>query len=390
MLMELQEYFEPIDYTILEKDESPNSVGNIVKIYSSDAPFPDLETMDMVILGIPEERGAITNEGCKDAAPYIRSKLYGLFSGDYPIRVADIGDLRIGNTVEDTYIALAEVCTSLLRMNIIPIIIGGSQDLTYAQYKAYTPLGKMINIVSVDSHFDLGKNDSELNSQTYLGKIITDEPNFLFNYSNIGFQSYFVGSESINLMKKLYFDVYRLGQVRSDMEEVEPIIRDADMLTFDVSCIRHSDAPANANASPNGFYGEEACQIIRYAGMTDKLTSIGFYEVNPKHDHREQTSYLIAQMIWYFIDGFYHRKNDNPANDQEDFIKYRVNVKSMEQELTFFKSKKTDRWWMEMPHSNEAVKYLHNPLVPCSYRDYQAATHDEISDRWWNSYHKFN
>jgi formiminoglutamase len=388
--MELSEYFEPIDYSILDKDESPNTYGNLFKIFSPDTTFPNLEEIDLVILGVPEERGAYNNKGCKDAARNIRSKLYGLYCGDYKVRIADIGNLKVGETVEDTYIAVAEVCATLMKQGIIPIIIGGSHDITFPQYKAYKALGQMINIVSVDSHFDLGTNKCELNSRTYLGKIITDEPNFLFNFSNIGFQSYFVGSESIQLMKKLYFDVYRLGQVRTDLEEVEPIIRNADMMTFDISSIRQSDAPGNENASPNGFYGEEVCQIIRYAGLTEKLSSIGFYEVNPKFDSCEQTSFLVSQMIWYFIDGFYNRKNDDPSIEQDNFIKYLVNVKSMGQELIFLKSKNTDRWWMEMPHSNKDLKYLHQTLIPCSYKDYQSVANDEISDRWWNSYHKFN
>ena len=388
--MELSEYFEPIEYSILEKNESPNTYGNTFKIYSSDSIFPDLEEIDLVILGVPEERGALNNKGCKDAPLNIRSKLYSLFCGDYKVRIADIGDLKVGETIEDTYIAIAEVCTSLMKQMVVPIIIGGSQDITYAQYKAYKALGQMINIVSVDSHFDLGTNKSDLNSRTYLGKIITDEPNFLFNYSNVGYQSYFEGGDSIQLMKKLYFDVYRLGQIRSDLNETEPIIRNADMMTFDVSSIRQSDASGNENASPNGFYGEEACQITRYAGLTDKLTSIGFYEVNPKHDKGNQTAFLVAQMIWYFIDGYYNRKKENPINDQENFIKYLVKVKSLEKELTFYKSNKTDRWWMEMIPSKKELKYLNQYLVPCSYKDYLAALNDEISERWWLSYHKFN
>ena len=388
--MELQDYFEPIAFSVLEMGETPNTYGKIFHLFATDTTFPDLEEIDMVIFGVPEERGAVDNAGCQEAAHSIRSKLFSLYAGDYKVRVADIGDLKIGDTIEDTYIAVAEVCAELMKQRIIPILIGGSQDISFAQYKSYKALGQMMNIVSIDSHFDLGTSKSELTSKTFLGNIIKDEPNFLFNYSNIGYQSYFVGSESIQLMKKLYFDVYRLGQVRSDMEEMEPIIRNADMLSFDVSSVRQSDAPGIKHTSPNGFYGEEVCQLMRYAGISDKLSSIGIYEVNPKYDDRDQTSFLVAQMIWYFMDGYYHRKQDDPHESLENFLKYMVRVKSMDQELLFYKSKKTDRWWMEMNYTNNSMKYMHKSLVPCSYKDYQSATNDEISERWWQSYHKFN
>src|SRR6185295_17792470 len=111
----------------------------------------------------------------------------------------------------------------------------------------------------------------------------------------IGYQTYFVGNEQVELMNKLFFDAYRLGQVRKDMEEVEPIVRNADIVSFDITAVRNSDAPGNGKASPNGFYGEEACQIARYAGISDKLTSIGFYEINPDLDKNSQTSHLAAQ-----------------------------------------------------------------------------------------------
>lgn len=388
--MELEDYLQPLDIELPDKEISPFAYGTMFKIFSEGNKFPELDEIDIVILGVPEERGAYNNKGCSAAANIIRSKLYDLFCGDYKVRIADIGNLKIGNTLEDTYIAVADVCAKLLKRNIVPIILGGSQDLTYAQYKGYGPLGQMINIVSVDSHFDLGTNESNVSSRTFLGKIIVDEPNYLFNYSNIGFQSYFVGSDSILMMKKLYFDVYRLGHVRADLEEVEPIVRNADMLSFDISSIRQSDAPGNYNASPNGFYGEEACQIIRYAGLTDKLSSIGFYEINPHVDNKEQTSHLVAQMIWYFIDGYYNRRQDHPAKGKSDFVKYTVNVKSMDMELVFYKSKKTDRWWMEIPYSGNQLKYFHQNLVSCSYKDYETACNNEIPERWWQAFHKFS
>ena len=151
------------------------------------------------------------------------------------------------------------------------------------------------------------------------------QPNYLFNYSNLGYQTYFVTQEEIDLMGKLHFDICRLGEIRADLTEAEPIIRNADMASFDLSSIRNSDAPANNNVTPNGFYGEEVCKLARYAGLSDKLTSVGFYELNPEIDDRGQTAHLLAQIVWYFIDGFYHRKNEIPERDNKEFLKYVIN-----------------------------------------------------------------
>ncbi|MES2395934.1 MAG: formimidoylglutamase, partial [Bacteroidota bacterium] len=287
------------------------------------------------------------------------------------------------------YFAVTDVLSQLLKKNIIPIVIGGGQDLTYCNYAAYKTLEQTINIVAIDSCFDIGDGDKELNSQSYLSKIILHKPNILFNYSNVGYQTYFVEQNAIELMNKLYFDSHRLGQVRANMENVEPIVRNADVVSFDISSVRQSDAPGNGNASPNGFHGEEACQIARYAGLSDKLSSIGFYEINPAFDTNKQTAHLVAQMIWYFIDGFYNRKQDYPIVDKSEYTKYRVSIKDHNHEIVFYKSNKSDRWWMDVPYPiNHQIKYERHHMVPCSYTDYETACQDEMPDRWWQTYQK--
>ena len=292
-------------------------------------------------------------------------------------------------TVQDTTVAASTVITELIQNNIVPVILGGSQDLTFANYQAYRNLGQIINIVAVDPMFDIGKSEDEVNSRSYLSNIILHQPNYLFNYANIGYQSYFIDQDALRLMKNLMFDTYRLGIVRQNLEEVEPVVRNADIMSIDISSVRFSDAPGNGNATPNGFYGEEICQIVRYAGLSDKLTSIGFYEVNPELDNHGQTSHLVAQMIWYFIDGFYNRAHEYPFRNEDDYMKYRVTIKDHREELTFYKSKKTDRWWMEIPmQSEKRIKYQRHYMVPCSYQDYQMACDNEIPDRWWMVYQK--
>lgn len=389
--MDIDIYFNPIDLSGYEysEDAQRKRLGDVVKAYNSSNNFPDLKGINIAIIGVLEDRNALSNEGCSKAPDQVRKYLYRLYEGSSSAKIADLGNIKMGNTVADTYFALSRAIKELIQKNIVPIVIGGSQDLTYANYQAYEDLGQIINIVSVDPLFDLGNNENEINSQSYLSKIILHQPNYLFNFSNIGYQTYFVDQDGIDLMKNLFFDTYRLGQVQSNMEEVEPIVRNADLISFDVSAIRQSDAPGNKNASPNGFYGEEACKIVRYAGMSDKLTSIGFYEINPENDRDGQTAHLVSQMIWYFIDGYYNRKNELPHQEKRRFVKYHVKLEEHKDELIFYKSKKSDRWWMEVPiRSQQKVKFKRHHLIPCSYQDYQTACNNELPDRWWQAYQK--
>ncbi|MFN7013707.1 MAG: formimidoylglutamase [Bacteroidia bacterium] len=364
-------------------------LGKWIFIHNKQNDLPELDDFKIAIIGVCEDRGAILNSGSATAPNEVRRFLYRLSNAEFPKKIADLGNIKAGNTIEDTYFAISEVVAELLKHNILPIIIGGSNDIAFANYLAYKKIEQTINIVAIDSRFDFGEADGPINSQTYLSQIILNQPNFLFNYSNVAYQSYFVSKIELELIEKLYFDAHRLGVVRSNIAEIEPVLRNADMISFDISSVRQADAAAAEHASPNGLYGEEACQIMRYAGMSDKLTSIGIYEINPSFDFRNQTSHLAAQMIWYLFDGYFARKGDYPVADKSDYTKFRVMLKNNKYELIFYKSNKSDRWWMDVPYPpDKTLKYERHHFVPCTYSDYLTACNDEMPDRWWNTYQK--
>jgi len=389
--MDISIYFEPIKlkgYHFADKTRR-KLMGDVVKAYLEPGVFPSLEEADLALIGIGEERNSFFNNGCGLAADAVRKEFYKLFQGNFNLKMVDLGNVKNGHRIEDSYFAITAILAELLERNIVPILLGGSQDLTFAQYKAYEKLGRIINIAAIDAHFDLGTSSEKLDSRSYMSHIIMQQPNYLFNYTNIGYQTYFVDQQAVSLMKNLYFDTYRLGIVRSNMEEVEPMVRNADMISVDIGSVRASDAPGNANATPNGFYGEEICQIMRYAGLSDKLSSLGLYELNPRLDRQSQTAQLAGQMIWYFIDGFYSRKGDFPPDKKKDMVKYTVSLKDFKDEVIFYRSNKSERWWMEVPiRSKHRERYERHHLVPCSYQDYQTACQNALPDRWWQTYQK--
>ncbi len=384
--MEIEGLFNPVRSELLEGKafEQHDALRSQALIYTDQSEFPSGAEADLVIMGVDEYRGAGQDKAFGGAADAVRSRLYALKKHSQDNRVVDIGNLVLGNTLEDTYFALGSVVTELVQKGMLPLIIGGSQDLTFGQYKAFENLEQVINITGIDARFDLGGPDEPMSSTTYLGRIVLKQPNYLFNFSNIGHQTYYVGQEQVQLMEKLFFDSYRLGQVQEDMREAEPIIRGADLVTVDMSAIRQSDAPAAFHPSPNGFFGNEACQVMHYAGMSDKLQSLGLYELDPGREDNGQTAGLAAQMIWYFIEGFSNRKQDLPASRiEKSFTVYRVPVSGNKQQITFLKSKKTERWWMELPTGKIRNELIRHHFLPCSYRDYEQACNDEIPDRWW-------
>ena len=375
------EYLNPVDDALLSvaKMQSKQTFGQCIDIYTVQNGFPNLADKKIAIVGVQEGRASVGNCGTGSNLDEIRKELYKLHLGNWPISVADIGNIKQGNTIEDTYFALGNLLSYLIKNKIIPIIIGGSQDLTYANYRAYDTLEQTVNIVAVDNKFDLGSIEDELTSQSYLSKIVMNQPNNLFNYMNIGYQTYYNSQEEIDLLDSLFFDTYRLGEIVNSIQLVEPLMRDADIVSIDLSAVKNADAPANNNATPNGFSGSEICAISRYAGISDKVTSFGIYEYNAEFDTKTQTAQLISQMIWYFIEGVNYRAKDYPFGLKDNYQKYIVPIE--DQVLNFHKSNKSGRWWMEI-NLNDNNKFKRHALIPCTYQDYISATNQEIPDRW--------
>ena len=381
------DFFTPIDDSLAAHLVSQSSacLGKKIQIHSHQEGFPDLENVQIAVFGVNEDRNSQDNFGCGEDLFIVREKFYQLFPGKWHTNIADLGTIEKGNQVSDTYFAVKEMITFLLKNNIIPIIIGGGQDITYVNYRAYDALEQSVNITAVDSRFDLGNLEEELTSQSYLSKIIMQEPNNLFNYCNVGYQTYFNSQEEISLLDNLFFDTYRLGEAKI-LENIEPAFRNSDIVSIDIGAVRQSEAPGNNNSSPNGFYGEEICAISRYAGLSDKVSSFGIYEYNSKHDNNNQTAHLIAQMIWYFIEGVNFRVKDYPFSGKENYQKFTVLLEE-DEPLLFYKSNKSGRWWIEINILSNN-KYKRHALIPCTYKDYKNATKQLIPEKWYKAMRK--
>jgi len=377
------DFLSPVDNEIIQyiSSLSTQNMGSKV-VFHTDKDFPDLDKIKIAIIGVPENRG--DKKAYQEVnLDFIRKEFYSLFPGNWQSSIADLGDILPGNSLEDTFFALKKVISRLLKKGIVPIVIGGSQDLIYPLYRAYDDLEQMVNLVSIDSKFDFGKQDGNISADSYMSKIIVDEPNNLFNYCNIGYQTYFNSQEEIDLIEKLYFDAYRLGEISSNISLAEPVLRDADLVNIDLTTIKTSDSGNFTNFTPNGFNGKEICSLARYAGISDKVTCFGVFN----HDNSKQESVLIAQIIWYFIEGFNFRSNEYPFGSKEMYSKYIVPLE--EEELVFYKSNKTERWWIEIPFfSVSHNKLKKNTLLPCSHEEYLTACNQEIPERWWKAQRK--
>ena len=391
--MDLSSYFEPIDPQVLDFQSMPMRpmLGDSLEAYLPGRPFPAWEPARLILLGVKEDRGSTDGRGEAEAPDHIRRMLYRLAKPYADLPMVDLGNIAPGESLRDTYFAVIEVMQRLLDGGRTVLLLGGSDDLVFPVYKAYEILGNVINIASVDPRFSIEGGD-EVNNANYLQHIILQQPNYLFDYLNLGYQTYFVGQPMVKLMEELKFNTRRVGELQQNIELAEPMLRYSDVVAVDVGVVRQSDATAAAAPSPHGLYGEQLCQLARYAGMSDKTTTFGLFEMVPSRDRDHQTAHMLAHVAWFFIEGFCYRMGDLPSQDRQAYKRFSVQMEASGTELVFYKSLKSDRWWIEVPceDSERRARYRQHTLIPCSYADYQHAMQNEIPALWWHYYNRFN
>ena len=364
----ISDFLEPIDKHVISGDMGykERQVGKLIEAYEQY--LPDVDEADIVLVGCREQRGAGTVVE-STAADAIRKEFYNLYYWHNDIKIVDLGNIRTGKNLSDTYAALKLVIYELMELDKLVVVLGGSHDVTLAQYYAFGEKKRPIDAAGVDAVIDINL-ESPLRSENFLMEMLTGEPNYTRHYNHIAFQSYLVHPRMLETMDKLRFDCFRVGNVKEHIEDMEPVLRNCHLLSFDIAAIANGYAPANS-FSPNGLNGEEACTLMQFAGMGRHMRSIGIYGYQPEKDREELTAKQISHMLWYLMDGRSRGNKEALIDERDSFNEYHTAF--AEVDTIFLQSKKTGRWWMQLPDKQ---------FIACSYKDYLLASSNEIPERW--------
>jgi len=382
--MDLLHYFDPVDFDKFEPADWANPKFTLGTLLRKNQEKLKIDKADLIIIGVGEDRNSVI-AGAAKAPDEIRKHLYNLNRIGPRFKVLDLGNLKIGQSVNDSYFALRDICEHILENNQTMLVLGGSQDLTFGMTKAFD--GHLFNLVTVDPKLDFKKGVKNINSDNYLN-LISEKQKNLYSYTSLAYQNYFVDQTEIDQFNNLHWDVKRLGQVRYDLTSVEPILRDAQVFGFDLNAVRSMDACGQSMISPNGLFSEEACQIARYAGIADELRLAGFFNLIPEKDLTSGSAHLMAQIVWHFMDGFFNRKAEDPSEDSENFNQFMVDMSNINMTLIFFQSRVSGRWWMEVSDFENRKGGMY--IIPCDEDDYKNASHGDIPDRWWKNIRKMH
>nr|WP_314286975.1 formimidoylglutamase [uncultured Capnocytophaga sp.] len=366
-------YLKPVEELFILDDYKPQQVGFQIQKHLPTLGIPDLTDVKIAFFCI---------ESIENSFQRFRQHLYSLFMGNWNFSIADLGNLPLGDTHDDTHFAIKEIVAELIKQGIIPIVIGGNQEFTYSLYRAFDSLEQMVNLVSVDHKFDFGNDDELFVESSYMSRLISEPPVNLLDFTNLGYQSYYVAQEELDLLEKMCFEAFRLGNIVNDLKCIEPAMRDADIISIDMNSVQAKDM--NAQGNVNGFTSREICAISRYAGISSNVQVTGIFNI----PHTDLAAQLLAEMIWYFYEGFNFRIKELPVINDENYTKYIVPIDDIQ--IEFFKSTQTERWWMKPGGDKYSSPQNHIPsgLIPCLPQDYEEAISGTIPERWWRSYRK--
>lgn len=333
----LNHWLKGIDF---QNDQfAEHQLGNKVSFHQ--ATFPDIAAAKVVLLGIEEAE-----------ANAARTALYALANQFSDSTIADLGNVR-----KREISFLIPVLKELAENGKCVILLGSSPKWVEAQWQAYRQSkGKGEHCLLIDDRVRL---ELELKAT---------------ERTIVGGQRHLTTSDSLQQTEQQHWTYHSLGNCRKELSAVEPSIRDTHLASVHVAALKETELPGQIDASPSGFFLEEACQLTYYAGMNDQLNSIGFYGWKARKKDTLSPK-AIAQLIWYFIEGVHNRKQDYPIS-MESMAEYIVHLKTYDLMITFWKSYKSERWWLQLPD-----RRTHNRLIPCSYTDYQLAGQGTISDR---------
>lgn len=293
-------------------------------------------------------------------------------AGDTP-RVLVLGNLIVSDNTDYTCSSLGEVLGCLARRGVFTILVSSEQVYAQQLLKTSEQHGPLeVAVVSPS----LGSIPGHAGAVDALEAVTFKRGDTL---SIIGHQGYFASPQFGSQYQHIFQQLVRLGLLRESIHFAEPPIRDARTLLVDFSALRYAEFYAASLVSPNGLYAEELCQLLRYAGYSDSLTSVLLGGFDPqKMSRAEADVMLLAQGIWHLVDGFSNRRNEQPG--LTNFASREFFVELGEQEpltLNFLQSTATGRWWLFIPTSPDSGRW-----IACDAVDYDRAKHHELPYRW--------
>lgn len=330
----------------------------------------EIKEDSIVLLFVSDYRGVNGDAEVQDFTA-VRKEFYKLSQLDFEIPVVDLGDLVSGKSVEDSHYILQEVLSACHYKRAIPVIIGGSNDLAFSLFSALHFHQKNISYTQISNIISL-KQGENINENTFLSRILGSKNFQIKNYHHLGYQKHLNETDSVKLIKEVEFDIIRLAEMMNSTEKTEPFFRKADLVTVNCDAIESFSDAFSMNPQVNGLNRREICAYMKEIGLSENLKSVGIFNYNI-YSENQLNHQLLAQMIWYLIEGI------NIQHSHPKERKYEMFYVLIEDRQYAFKRDTFSNLWYFGDDDN-----IEN-CIPCSRKDFDEAKKGWLSPRFTKS-----
>lgn len=278
-----------------------------------------------VLIGCPQHIGVQRNNGrigAAEAPNQIREQLYRLQVPEQTeIRLFDAGNIitdifdtedellnEFDDALEKIHYSLTHCVSKFLRDGKTVIVLGGGNDISYADVKAVSETSGPVTAINLDAHLDMRKAE-RMTSGTPYRRLIEDKylsPDRLYEFgirreSNSDY--YLKDARKMGVHVLTLSELWGKGVVPEFRNILSQIGTPSLFLGLDIDSIQTSDAPGVSATSPVGLSGREVLQCLRLARAHKGMKVFEITELNPRYDRDNQTVKLAAQLIYGFLFG---------------------------------------------------------------------------------------
>jgi formimidoylglutamase len=270
-----------------------------------------------VLIGCPQHEGVQRNNGRAGAAEApnkIREQLYKLqVEKECHVKLFDAGNIitdfiDLEDALEKIHDSLTKAVSEFLRDGKKVIVLGGGNDISYADVRALGEAESDISAINIDAHLDMRIAD-RMTSGTPYRKLIEDHYLSPHQLHEFGIRPESNSAYYLENAKQLGVNVHFLRGIRKEgvnsafQHILGQIGERSFFLGLDMDGIQAADAPGVSASSPVGLSGREVMECIHHAKQKENLKVFEITEVNPRHDIDNRTVKLAALFVYAFLFG---------------------------------------------------------------------------------------
>jgi arginase family enzyme len=298
----------------------------------------------------------------------LRKKIYQLSKGDMRLKICDLGDFISGRNIQDSHYILQELLLTCHNKNAIPVVVGGSADFSFSLFSALNEEMKNINFTHISPSFSLTDDEEIITEENYLSKILQTKDFSIGQFNFLGIQRHFADAESMKILQEVNFEVVPLSTMMHSTEKTEPYFRKSHLATINCDAVESFGDAFSLHPQVNGLNRREVCAYMKEIGLSENLKSVGIFNYNI-YETGILNEQLMAQMIWYLLDGISIQQSHPKEREFETF------VVMMDAEMLVFKRDVFSGLWYFGDGEIEAA-------IPCTREDFDLAKNGFLNKRF--------